>query len=245
MENKVAIVIPAFNEAEMIGEVLDKISAILDVSDITSVIVVDDGSTDGTSEIVKRYEFVELIIHKKNMGRGAALNTGLRTVLEPWVIFFDADLEYDPADLVKVINVKKENCVVYGSRYSNSENYESNIINRWRPLSNQKFGPFIANKIISILVLALYGIYYDEHFSGIRLYPSIPIKEQIWIKDGFEGDHEKASYFLRKKYDVLTVPVRYSPRDKKNGKKIRASDGVKAIWIFILMRFTKRINGDS
>ena len=109
---------------------------------------------------------------------------------------------------------------------------EMNSINRWM-VGVHKKGIEIGDKVAFWI---LFGVYYREHLSGIRIYPSEILRSQKWKYSGFEGDHEKAAVLLKENYRVKLAPIRYQPRTVKEGKKIRASDGFKAILVFLLIR---------
>jgi glycosyltransferase involved in cell wall biosynthesis len=235
--SRVSIVVPAFNEEGRIAEVIERLILIRDELIQFEIIVVDDGSSDSTAEIASSFHGVKLVSHEKNIGRGAAINTGILHAKEPWIVIFDADLEYLPEDLPALFELIQENSVVYGDRYANKANYNDCKTHRFKPMKDQGWGPLIANQLISIWVLMLYRTYYREQLSGVRIYPADLLKAYPWKYKGFEGDHEKAAVFLKKGYSVKTAPIKYIARSKSNGKKIRPSDGFKAIWVFFVIRF--------
>lgn len=241
MARSVSIVIPAFNEALRVGEVLEAIQVqrALSPQDV-EVIVVDDGSRDSTAEVVRNHPHDQLIVHETNRGRAAAVQTGIAAATKDYVAVFDADFEYFPEDLFKAMYAvgSGDSVVVYGSRYKNRQNYSSSWGRTFRKMSGQRLGPWAANWLIAIYVFALYGRWYSEHLSGIRLYPAEFLKGYSWTSTGFEGDHELAAAAILSGHKILEVPCAYSARSKEEGKKIRASDGFKAIAVFTAWRFT-------
>jgi dolichol-phosphate mannosyltransferase len=234
----VAVVIPAFNEESKISNVLSRLLPIVKNGDISRVVVVDDGSTDDTARIVRTYEWVTLVSYQPNKGRSAAINQGLQLVTEEWAVVFDADLEYEPEDLIPVIGAAIDNSIVYGSRYRHEFNYRSRRF-RFGPMTGQSIGPWLANGLIRILVLLVYQTWYSEHFSGIRLYPTQFLQARTWNAAGFEGDHEKAAIAMRLGLKIIEVPIKYHPRSLKEGKKIRPRDGAIAVWTYMNLRFKK------
>lgn len=230
------MIIPAFNEENRIGELLSRLISVNSQLDFPEVIVVDDGSSDKTSAIAESFDQITLITHPQNRGRGAAINSGILASHGDLIVILDADLEYFPEDLPLLYSLCDPQTVVYGNRYSEPANYSDEKLHLLKPMLNQGWGAFIANYLIAIWVWILFGVYYREHLSGIRIYPSEILRSQKWKYSGFEGDHEKAAVLLKENYRVKLAPIRYQPRTVKEGKKIRASDGFKAILVFLLIR---------
>ena len=239
MKPELSIVIPAFNEERRIGELLTRLLAVSGQLNDPEIIVVDDGSEDATYAIASSFTKVQAVKHEVNKGRGAAINTGISQAHKAWIVVFDADLEYLPEDLPRMFHLIQEGFVVYGDRYAKVSNYNDGKIHRFTPMKNQSIGPLIANHLIALWVWLLFGTYYREQLSGIRIYPSSLMQSYSWRYGGFEGDHEKAAVCLKMKYGVKTCPIDYYPRGKDDGKKIRPSDGFKAIWVFLKIRFTR------
>ncbi len=237
----VSIVVPAFNEDRFLPELLRRLTACLSRETFDwELIIVDDGSTDGTRAILEQCAGVTVIHHKTNRGRAAAVKSGVAASAGRFVTVFDADLEYFPEDLMTIVRVGlsfAEPRVVYGSRYLRVANRRSARWGALLPLVNQNVGPWIANWVLALEVGILYGQWYTEHLSGIRLYPGDFVRDADTVSSGFEGDHELAGKAIRAGYDVVEVPIAYAPRTVAEGKKIRAVDGLIAMKVLAETRF--------
>jgi glycosyltransferase involved in cell wall biosynthesis len=227
---KLSVIIPVYNEESTIGEVLKKI---LDVPLDKEIIVVDDGSTDRTSELVEdaRQRNAELItVHESqtNLGKGAAIRTGLQSVTGDIVIIQDADLELDPAEyteLVKPIEQGKTN-VVFGSRFL-------------KPNPNIPFKSKFANWILVHTANILYGLNLTDEATAYKLFRTSVIKGMNLKCMGFEFCPEVIARLAKAGQKIVEVPISYNPRSEVEGKKINyLRDGFKAIWTLVKYRFT-------
>lgn len=237
----VSIIIPAYNEEAFIATLLERIIEVPthSIGFKMEVIVVDDGSTDATSTKIQNFSTVRLI-RQKNQGKGAAVQRGVREATGDYILIQDADLEYNPSDYMQMLSIlnNHSNAVVYGSRIKGVIRDHG-----WRwPFPGRKpgqsLGPWVMNRVLSLVTLTLYGIWVTDMLTGYKIYPrgflnSIQVKTK-----GFETDHELSSKLFKKKYNLFEVPVSYLPRSKVEGKKIKASDGIKAIWCLIKFRFS-------
>lgn len=239
--NTLSIIIPAYNEERTIGAVLEAIlNAPLKGSAFQlEIIVVDDGSTDKTSKIVSTFKDAHLI-RQANQGKGAAVQRGLRESAGDFFLVQDADMEYDPRDYEQLLYALPHMyaAVVYGSRV------KGQIVGRgWRLFIGkhpaQGFGPWMANWIIAFWILLLYGRWVTDPLTGYKLYPTQIIKSMQIQSKGFEADHEITAKLIRQGVPIIEVPIRYTPRTVDEGKKIRASDGLFALWILLRYRFGK------
>lgn len=220
-----SVIIPVYNEASTIKEILERINAI-DID--KEVIVVDDGSFDGTSRILGdiKYDNMKLIHHTSNRGKGAAFLTGLSNATGEFVIIQDADLEYDPQDYFKLISAIKGNNadLVLGARF----------LKGYRGL----FWHRIGNRTITWLLNILFGSRLNDSHACYKLAPR-SVFNSLGLKGaGFEIDAEIVCNVLKKKMRILQVPVSYNPRSYKAGKKIRWLDGLWAIFYMFKYRFT-------
>lgn len=245
-----SIVIPAFNEAEKITQVLDALSEALANNRLdVQVIVVDDGSTDSTKSLAESHGTVDKVIsYEQNRGRAYAVQQGINSSTGAQVAVFDADFEYMPEDLFFILlSANDPNVVIYGSRYLSKENRRPGIWGALGRLQNQKMGPWVANLAIKIWVWILFQHWYSEHFSGIRIYPGEFIRSLTWKSSGFEGDHEIAAAAHVLKISTVEFPISYEPRSAEEGKKIRARDGFVALWVFMdwRLRGAKKIIDQS
>jgi glycosyltransferase involved in cell wall biosynthesis len=239
----VSIVIPAYNEEDRVGKVLSDLANHRATSKtLVEVIVVDDGSVDKTAAVIQVHPHDKLLVHEQNRGRASAIQSGLAAASGAFIAVFDADFEYYPSDLFVAIETisGRQDVVVYGSRYKQKSNFSSargRLIGR---MNDQGAGPWLANWLIATYVGLLYGRFYTEHLSGIRVYPASFIKAFSWKSTGFEGDHEIAAAAILQHLQIIEVPCSYTARSKEEGKKIRASDGFRAIKVFTIWRLIGR-----
>ena len=223
----VSVIIPAFNEEQTIGQVLAALRALpLE----KQIIVVNDGSTDGTYTVLQElratYELT-VVQCQENRGKGFAIRSGLPHVKGEVVVIQDADMELDPADipeLVKPLETKNVQ-VVYGSRFLNGR-------------GNASLQNFIANRILAIYTNLLYGCRITDESTGYKAFSTELITRLALTCEGFEFCPEVTAKILRAGYRIYEVPVSYAPRTKKQGKKLRFwSDGFFAAWTLLKYRF--------
>ncbi len=227
------VIIPCFNENKTIKKILDKIKK---QKIKTQIIVVDDFSTDGTREILKKRlksKINKLILHKKNLGKGAAIRSAKKFVKGNIVIIQDADLEYFPEDYKKLVNpiIKKISNVVYGSRVLNKRNYYNrSFSSNFRILAN--FCLTIISNIINNQRLTdahtCYKVFRTDLFKKINL------KENDF---SFCPEVTTKISILNEK--ILEVPIMYKGRTYKEGKKISFKDGLLALKTLIKYRYFK------
>ncbi len=236
----VSIVIPAYNEGRFIATLLTRI---LKVSTEASgfrkeIIVVNDGSTDDTATQASQFPGVRCF-SQPNQGKGAAVQRGIRESSGDYVLVQDADLEYDPEDYPKMLSKVPENAwvAVYGSRTLG----QIRRLGAWQRLPGkhpqQGFGPWLANAFLSLWILLLFGRWITDPLTAYKLYPRSFLHGLTVKTHGFETDHELTAKLIRAKVPIVEVPVAYSPRSVKEGKKIRARDGLIAIWTLLRFRF--------
>ena len=228
----VSVIIPAFNEEQTIGQVLEALRA-LPIE--KQVIVVNDGSTDGTHKVLEELRAIyELtLLHcEENRGKGFAIRSGLPHVNGEVVVIQDADLELDPADLSELVKpLEQENVqVVYGSRFLNGR-------------GNASFHNFIANRVLATYTNLLYGCRITDESTGYKAFSTELITRLDLTCEGFEFCPEVTAKILRAGYRIHEVPVSYFPRTKKEGKKLRFwSDGFFAAWTLLKYRFISKAN---
>ncbi len=223
----VSVIIPAFNEEQTIGQVLAALRALpLE----KQVIVVNDGSTDGTYTVLQelRTTYALTVVHcQENRGKGFAIRSGLPHVKGEVVVIQDADMELDPADIPELLKpLEKENVqVVYGSRFLNGR-------------GNASLQNFIANRILATYTNLLYGCRITDESTGYKAFSTELITRLALTCEGFEFCPEVTAKILRAGYRIYEVPVSYVPRTKKQGKKLRFwLDGFFAAWTLLKYRF--------
>jgi len=243
---KLSVIIPVYNEKNTILEILGRVKA---VPVGKEVIVVDDGSTDGTREILKQMMIsgnipfsvssppgregegewdIKVILKEKNEGKGAAIREGLKHVRGDFVVIQDGDLEYDPMDWLKMLKVmnEKNGGVAYGSR----------VLGRGKKSS---FAFYFGGRLLSFLVNILYGARITDEPTCYKMFKSGVIKSLNLKCKRFEFCPEATAKVLRSGYKIYEVPVSYMPRKISEGKKIRWKDGLEAIWTLLKYRFLK------
>ncbi|MDR0765087.1 MAG: glycosyltransferase family 2 protein [Synergistaceae bacterium] len=238
---KLSIVIPAFNEEKYIADVLTRVKA----ADISKngfekdIVVVDDGSTDATASKVKSFEGVKLI-SKPNAGKGSAVQRGIREADGDWILIQDADLEYFPEDYAVLLDALDDGgkVAVYGSRPMGQIKERGWKIPPGKHPS-QRFGPWLMNAVLTLEVFLLYGKWITDNLTAYKLYPAQILKRHNFVTTGFEGDHEITALLIRSGIAIKEVPIRYSPRGVKEGKKIRVRDGFTALWTLLRYRFIR------
>ena len=223
----VSVIIPAFNEEQTIGRVLEALCALpLE----KQLIVVNDGSTDGTRKILEAFRapYELTVVHcEENRGKGFAIRSGLPHVKGEIVVIQDENMELDPVDLTELVKpLEKQNVqVVYGSRFLNGR-------------GNANLHNFIANRILATYTNLLYGCRITDESTGYKAFSTELITGLDLTCEGFEFCPEVTAKILRAGYCIYEVPVSYFPRTKKQGKKLRFwSDGFFAAWTLLKYRF--------
>ncbi len=226
----VSIVVPAYNEAETIAETLEKVHRL---SVEKEILVVDDGSTDGTSGAVRaltgELKEVVLIELEENRGKGYAIRLALERVKGDVVVIQDADAEYDPAEILGLLQpiVRGEADVVYGSR---------NLRDNPRSYGRYYYG----GRFLSWLINVLYGSRLTDEATGYKLFRTGVLRGVSLTRDGFGFCPEVTCKLLRKGVRIVEMPIGYAPRSIEEGKKIRWSDGLEAIGIIVGTRLRLR-----
>lgn len=225
-----SIVIPVYNERRTLEALLARVEAVPLAKEI---ILVDDGSTDGTREILGRYQEkpgYKVLFQPRNQGKGAALQEGFRHATGEIVIVQDADLEYDPAEYPKLIQPILDDLadVVYGSRFAG---YPRRVLYFWHALGN-KFLTLISNVLTDLTLTDMETCYKVFRREIIQ---HLPLSSKRF---GFEP--EVTVKIAKAGYRIYEVPISYAGRTYAEGKKIGWKDGVEALWTLIYYRFLDR-----
>jgi glycosyltransferase involved in cell wall biosynthesis len=233
---KLSIVIPAYNEESTLGTLLELILKVnlKAVGFDREIIVVDDGSKDSTAKVAKNCPEAT-VISQANQGKGKAVQRGVREATGDYILVQDADLEYDPQDyvpLLRQLDSDARTCA-YGSRVLGQVAQGR----RWGRHPEQGFGPWLAGTILSLWTFLLYGRWITDTLTAYKVYPTAVLKSLTVRTSGFETDHELTAKLIRKGMRIREVPIRYLPRGKEEGKKIRPKDGFIAIWTLLKYRF--------
>ena len=221
-----SIIIPAYNEEKNIKTVIEKVNSVNLDSIKKEIIVVDDFSTDGTRESLKKIKNIKVFYHKKNMGKGSAVRTGLKHATGDIIIIQDADLEYDPNDYPKLINpiLNGKTKVVFGSRFLKKHN------------ARYKFY-YLGNRFLSIITTLLYFRKISDMETCYKAFRTDVIKNIRLRAKRFDIEPEITAKIIKQGYKILEVPIWYKCRSFNEGKKISWKDGVKAIYYLVKYRF--------
>lgn len=230
---KISIIIPVYNEEKTVLRLLERVHSV-DLPLEKEILVIDDGSTDATARLLKEAENIRLIMHEKNAGKGAAIRTGIRAATGDIILIQDADLEYDPDDYSRLIApiLSDGSDVVYGSRFLETRN-------RYR------LHTYLANRFLSFLTHLLTPLPVTDMETCYKAFRADIIKSIDLVENRFGIEPEitvKMSLLPGIRYKE--VPISYSGRSMKEGKKIRWHDGAFAIWCLfkyrLLIAFSSR-----
>jgi glycosyltransferase involved in cell wall biosynthesis len=223
----VSIVIPVYNEVENIGEILRRVQS---TELVEEIVVVDDGSQDGTRDALQRLDgqnLVRVILHERNQGKGAAVMTGLRAARGDILLIQDADLEYDPRDYPVLLRPIEEGVadVVYGSRFLGA------------PHRVTMFWHMIANKLLTLMTNILYNTILTDMETGYKVFRREVIEGMHIRARRFDFEPEFTAKVLKRNYRIFEVPISFNPRDYSQGKKIKLKDAFEAVWTLLKYRF--------
>jgi dolichol-phosphate hexosyltransferase len=226
---KLSILMPVYNEEARLADAL-KQGLGVDYPCEVELVVVDDGSTDGTAEILSRVDDVRVytVTHPRNQGKGAAIRTAAEHAAGDYMVILDADLEYDPQDiptlLGPVLDGRTE--VVYGNRTFGSH-------------SSFSFWYVMGNKAVTTFANMLFNCYLGDLETCFKLMP-VSLYRSLQVRSrGFGMEAEVTGKLLRRRYRPYEVPISYRARTREEGKKITWRDGVEALWILFRERVRK------
>ena len=226
---KLSVIVPVYNEEETIDEIINRVRAV-DLGEVDlEMVIVDDASTDGTPERLKTYRGeagITVLRHDSNRGKGAAIRTGLDSASGDLVVIQDADLEYDPNDYPRLIKpiIDGDADVVFGSRFAGS-------------VQNMRYINVVANKVLAWTATLLFGKRITDEATCYKVLATDTLRSFDLQCERFEFCPEVTAKTLRRGYRLVEVPITYRARTFETGKKIRARDGLEAIWTLLRFRF--------
>jgi glycosyltransferase involved in cell wall biosynthesis len=223
-----SVVMPVFNERATIKAILQRVhgSGMAD-----EIVLVDDGSTDGTRELLAdlapSFRGLRIILHERNQGKGAAVVTGIGASSKDIVLIQDADLEYDPRDYPALLEPLLDGRadVVYGSRFLGA------------PRRTTMFWHMVANKLLTLMTNLLYNSILSDMETGYKVFPRVLIQSVPLRAKRFDFEPEITAKLLKRKVRIYEVPITFNPREYSEGKKIGLKDAFEAVWTLLKYRF--------
>jgi glycosyltransferase involved in cell wall biosynthesis len=220
---KLSVVVPVYNESRTVGKLID---LVLKVPISKEIIIVDDGSTDGTRQILDEISHpdVTILYHERNQGKGSALRTAFREITGDIVIVQDADLEYNPEDYLYLLEPIKMGLaeVVYGSRFSSSS--KENALN---------LRHYVGNRFLTIISNYFTGLNISDTQTCYKVFSRSALENMTIVEDRFGVDTELTAKLAKKGLRFSEVPISYLPRSRKEGKKLGIMSGPWILWCIL------------
>ncbi len=242
---KLSVIMPVYNEVGTVAEIIRRVRAVplkvavgygeLDgrvVELEREIVVVDDGSTDGTREVLRSLEGepgILIVFHEQNQGKGAAVRTGLQHATGDILVIQDADLEYDPRDYISMLRpiLEGRTQVVYGSRF------------RGGPTKAMFFWHMVGNRLLTMTTNFLYDTILTDMETGYKMFTREVARELRLTERGWGFDPEITAQILRRGYRIYEVPISYTGREFYEGKKISWKDGLTVLKTLLRCRFQR------
>lgn len=226
---KLSVVVPVYNERNTVVEVVRRMRAVELPDGIErEIIVIDDGSTDGTRDVLRQLgdSTVRILMHEANRGKGASVRTGLALATGDYVIIQDADLEYDPDDWPRLIApvMRGRARVVYGSRFTGER--RNMLLLHW-----------IGNRMLSLVTNVLFNSTLSDMETCYKLVDRTLLNDLALRSDHFDIEPEITAKILKRGIRIYEVPISYMGREFDEGKKITWRDGFAALWTLVKFRF--------
>lgn len=224
---KLSIIMPVYNENKTIAEAVKAVNKAHLPGFKKELIIVDDGSTDGTRDILKalskKDKNLKVVFKDKNCGKGSAIREGIKYITGDYAVIQDADLEYDPADYINLLTPIEQGRadVVYGSRFLGGAH------------RSFLFWNYIANKILNFTTNILFNTLLTDMETCYKMFKADILKGLVLNSNGFEIEPEITAKILKKQCRIYEVPINFYGRSYLDGKKIKAIDGFKALWTLI------------
>lgn len=228
-EETVSIIIPVYNEKNTILELLEKVKKAPSCHLKKEIIIVDDGSEDGTKELLKKVNHAKVFFHEKNKGKGAAIRTGLQHARGDVILIQDADLEYNPEEYESLLQpiLAGAAAVVYGSRFAHGKIFDKNMY----------YSHCLGNVILTKATNLLYSSSLVDMETGYKVIKKEVLKDMALYGNGFEIEPELTAKILKKGIKIHEVAITFDPRGFEDGKKINWRDGLVAVWTLVKYRF--------
>jgi glycosyltransferase involved in cell wall biosynthesis len=226
---KLSVIVPCYNEVQTLEEIIRQVVA---VGLAHEIIIVDDGSQDGTRDLLPKIEAtypqqVRVILHEHNQGKGAAISTGFRAATGEVLLIQDADLEYDPRDYPSLLKpiLERRAKVVYGSRFLGG------------PRKTMFFWNMVANKFLTLATNILYNTILSDMETCYKVFRAEVVRDLRIRSRRFDFEPEITAKVLKKGIRIYEVPISYNGREWEEGKKIKWYDAPIALWTLVRYRF--------
>lgn len=226
---RLSVIIPVYNERSTVEAAVRSVIA---VNEADEILLIDDGSTDGTRELYPAIEALDdnirVILHDRNMGKGAAVRTGFAAATGDILLIQDADLEYDPRDYPAMLRPIREGraAVVYGSRF------------RGGPTKTMFFWHMVGNKLLTLVTNIVYNTILSDMETCYKVFRADVVRDIPLRSKGFEFEPEITSKVLKRGYRIYEVPISYNGREFEEGKKLNPwREGPKALYYLLKYRF--------